>query len=121
MLLSCCCRVSGAVPALRRASVAVAVLVLVLQNTLNRLYKPSQTYAGGTAGALREEARTGIKTKARNHRASAEQNVNALQRILAGQRAPLSTRDRYTALRNLRDLQDAIRYFDYRRPGGHVR
>jgi len=30
-----------------------------LQNTLARLYKPDEKYGGGTAGALREEARTG--------------------------------------------------------------
>jgi RHS repeat-associated protein len=92
-----------------------------LRNTLARLYKPDQRYAGGTAGALREEARTGIKVFGRNHRASAEQNVNALTKILAGERGPLSTRDRYTALRNLRDLEDAIRFFDSKRPGGYLR
>jgi RHS repeat-associated protein len=92
-----------------------------LQNTLNRLYKQDPKYGGGAAGALREEARTGIMVRGKNHRASAEQNVNALEKILAGQRGPLTARDRYVAVRNLRDLQDAIRYFDSRRPGGYVR
>jgi len=92
-----------------------------VQNTLNRLYKPDQKYGGGTAGALREEARTGIKVHGADHRKSAEQNVKALQKILGGRRGSLSKEDRYTALRNLRDLQDAIRHFDSKRPGGYVR
>lgn len=92
-----------------------------LRNTLGRLYKPDPRYGGGTAGALGEEGRTGIRVLGGNHRASAEQNVNALEKILAGRQGPLSTRDRYTALRNQRDLQDAIRFFDSKRPDGYVR
>jgi hypothetical protein len=92
-----------------------------LRNTLGRLYKPNQTYAGGTAGALREEARTGLEVFGRNHGASAEQNVTALTKIVAGERGPLSTLDRYAALRNLRDLEGAIRFFDSKRPGGSIR
>lgn len=92
-----------------------------LNNILGGMYKSTDKYGGGTAGALRQEARTGTKVKGRDHRSKAQQTVRALDRVLAGKRGPLSARDKYAAMRHRADLLDALRRFAEKQPRGYRR
>lgn len=78
-----------------------------LQNTIDRLFKPSDQLRGGTAGAVRNEARTGLPTGRKFHTIKAQENINNLQKIL--RRTNLDPTDRATAEALLTDLQNALK------------
>jgi RHS repeat-associated protein len=92
-----------------------------LRNALKELYRQADKFGGGTAGALRQEARTGYRVGGKGHLQKAEDKVRELQKIISGKRGALDAKDRYAAMRNLRDLEDAIRLFRDKRPNGYIK
>jgi hypothetical protein len=78
-----------------------------LQNTVDALFQDTDLIAGGTAGAVRHELRTGTLVGNTSHIIKANQRVGNLQNVLRTEN--LSTADRNTAQTLLNDLQDALR------------
>lgn len=78
-----------------------------LKNTIDRLFRESDQLRGGTAGAVRSEAQTGLATGRKFHTIKAQENINNLQKIL--RRTNLDHVDRATAEALLSDLQNAIK------------
>ena len=78
-----------------------------LQRAIDQLFRESDTIPGGTAGAIREELRTGSKIGGKSHRIKGQERVRQVQKILMEE--DLSTADRSTAVVILQDLQDALR------------
>jgi RHS repeat-associated protein len=79
-----------------------------LQNTVRALFRRGDDFAGGTAGAIRNEAITGQPTKGIFHLQKGIERIANLKRILGRER--LDDADRATAKRLLDDLQDAVRF-----------
>ena len=80
---------------------------LRLQRAIDQLFRESDAMPGGTAGAIREELRTGSKIGGKSRRIKGQERVRQLQKILMEE--DLSTADRSTAVVILQDLQDALR------------
>ncbi len=78
-----------------------------LQGAIEQLFRAGDKLPGGTAGAIREELRTGELVGGRSHLLKGQQRARQLQRIL--QQEELSAADRTTAQRVLTDLQNALR------------
>jgi hypothetical protein len=81
-----------------------------LQRTLNELFRPGDRIAGGTAGAIRQEALTLRPTGGVFHYQKGLERIANLERILM--REELSAADRGVAQGALRELQEAVRMFD---------
>lgn len=79
-----------------------------LQNTISALFRAGDKIAGGTAGAIRNEAMTGKATGGLFHLQKGIERIANLERIL--RRESLSAADRQTAQRLLGDLQDAVTF-----------
>ena len=78
-----------------------------LKNTIDRLFRESDQLRGGTAGAVRSEAQTGLATGRKFHAIKAQENISNLQKIL--RRTNLDPVDRATAEALLSDLQNALK------------
>ena len=81
-----------------------------LQNTVNQLFRPGDKLAGGTAGAIRQEALTGRAIGGKFHLQKGIERIRNLEHILA--REELSAADRALAERLLSDLRSAVRLFE---------
>lgn len=77
-----------------------------LEGALRELFRESDKIPGGTAGAIRQELKTGVPVGGRSHIQKGQERVTQLERILA--REELSPADRATAESVLRDLRDAL-------------
>jgi RHS repeat-associated protein len=92
------------------SSAAPRVANRALQRTLNELSRPGDRIAGGTAGAIRQEAMTLRPTGEVFHYQKGIERIANLQRILG--REELSAADREVAEQALRELRDAVRMFE---------
>lgn len=83
-----------------------------LQNLINDLFKPQDRLSGGTAGAVRNELRTGEATAETFHSEKAEEYIRAINKLLRrrsmGQGPPLDPVDQATAEAIRADLQNAL-------------
>jgi RHS repeat-associated protein len=86
-----------------------------LQNALKALYQGTDEIAGGTAGAIRNEAVTGLPTRGVFHLQKGIERARNLGNILRRER--LSAADRALAERELANLRDAIRFAQERLQG----
>jgi RHS repeat-associated protein len=77
-----------------------------LQGVINQLFRPTDKVPGGTAGAIREEIRTGKPVGGTFHRTKGEERARQLEKII--QEEKLSSADRATAQEMLKDLGDAL-------------
>ncbi len=77
-----------------------------LRDTIDALFQPGDSIHGGTAGAIRNELRTGQPTGGLFHSDKGLNTINRLRRILVNE--PLTPQDRLTAERILYDLQRAL-------------
>jgi hypothetical protein len=85
-----------------------------LRNTLRELYRTADEISGGTAGAIRREVITGQPTKGTFHLEKGVQRASNLRRILT--REILNAKDRGVAQRELKNLEDAIRFAKDKKP-----
>jgi RHS repeat-associated protein len=79
-----------------------------LQRTIAALFRPGDKIAGGTAGAIRHEAATGVAVGGRFHLGKGIDRIRNLENIL--DRESLSPEDAATARELLADLRDAVRF-----------
>jgi hypothetical protein len=107
--------VSGFMPGLVRGLFVRATAAAVptvsnraLQNTMRALFSPGDKVAGGTAGAIRQEAMTGAPVGGRFHLQKGMERIRNLENIL--ERETLSAADRVAAERVLADLRSAVRF-----------
>lgn len=77
-----------------------------LQRAIDRLFQETDRLPGGTAGAVRNEARTGLPTGNKFHTMKAQQNITNLEKIL--RRTNLDPVDRATAEALVADLKSAL-------------
>jgi hypothetical protein len=93
----------------RQAATAIPTAAnAALSNTIGALFKAGDEIAGGTAGAIRNEAITGQATRGVFHLQKGIERIAHLERIL--RRETLSAADRATAERLLGDLRDAVNF-----------
>ncbi|MBI5624485.1 MAG: hypothetical protein HY924_11965 [Elusimicrobia bacterium] len=78
-----------------------------LQRAIDRLFQETDRLPGGTAGAVRNEARTGLPTGNKFHAMKAQQNITNLEKIL--RRTNLDPVDRATAEALVADLKNALK------------
>ncbi len=78
-----------------------------LQRVIRELYRTHTRIPGGTAGAVRQEVRTGERIGGKSHIRKAIERRRQLQHLL--RRTDLSDQDRVTAQQLLDDLRDALR------------
>lgn len=77
-----------------------------LQNMIDQLFRSSDRLRGGTAGAVRNEFKTGLPSGGKFHLQKAQDSIRALERIL--KRANLDPVERATAEAMREDLQAAV-------------
>jgi hypothetical protein len=79
-----------------------------LRRTISALFRPGDRIAGGTAGAIRQEAATGTAVGGRFHLQKGIERIANLENILA--REELSAADRAVAERLVSDLRSAVQF-----------
>ncbi len=77
-----------------------------LKNTADELFRDADKIPGGTAGAIRQELKTGEFIGGKSHILKGQQRVKNLEKVLREE--DLSVQDRIVANQLLKDLQNAL-------------
>jgi hypothetical protein len=83
-----------------------------LQRVIDKLFQASDKYAGGTAGVLRQEARTGRALSRGGHEQAARDRIRWIENVIDSN--DLDPADYRLAQELIRDLKDAIGEFTRR-------
>ncbi|MEK7500364.1 MAG: RHS repeat-associated core domain-containing protein [Patescibacteria group bacterium] len=78
-----------------------------LEGIIKQLYKTSDKFPGGTAGALEREIKTGQLLSKTGHLTKAEQRISQLTKYLKD--SNISSKSKQTATKVLKDLQNAVK------------